>query len=67
MATHHETSILDLFTPEQLDTLRVQIYAFKMLSKSMIVPLHLQELLFLIPDKSSTEALTEQLWEWQIV
>ncbi len=34
------------FTPEQLNTLRTQIYAFKMLSKNMSLPLKLQQQLF---------------------
>jgi ATP-dependent helicase STH1/SNF2 len=34
------------FTPEQLNTLRTQIYAFKMLSKNMALPLKLQQQLF---------------------
>lgn len=34
------------FTPEQLNLLRTQIYAFKMLSKSLALPLKIQQQLF---------------------
>jgi ATP-dependent helicase STH1/SNF2 len=44
------------FTPEQLNTLRTQIYAFKMLSKNMALPLKLQQQLFPSMKETSSDA-----------
>jgi ATP-dependent helicase STH1/SNF2 len=44
------------FTQEQLNTLRTQIYAFKILSKSMALPLKVQQQLFPSMKEISSEA-----------
>src|SRR5262249_27080328 len=52
-ASHNST-----FTPEQLQILRTQIYAFKMLSKNMPLPSSLQQQLF--PSKKQAAPVTNE-------